>query len=259
MSFAVWRSTTHITLARSLRCDSGSAHGRPRQRRASRRTESIIGEIMLSAFAGQLTLWQTGRPRGLRGTAHVSARVSRPHASDVPSEAAMRRALALPAVLALALSFSIAGAAGPKPGSAAAPPKPGSTAAAPEKKDKKDPFKGLEFRNIGPAMTSGRVIDIAIHPNDHDIWYVAVGSGGLWKTTNAGTIWQPVFEKEASYSGWLGSMVTQTTEYEASFSNTGCQMVPAFVVFQRPPLPTPTITTSGTWRWGGWRCRSRDP
>ena len=53
----------------------------------------------------------------------------------------MRRALALPVVLALALSFSIAGAAGPKPG---------STAAAPEKKDKKDPFKGLEFRNIGP-------------------------------------------------------------------------------------------------------------
>ena len=103
----------------------------------------------------------------------------------------MRRALALPVVLALALSFSIAGAAGPKPG---------STAAAPEKKDKKDPFKGLEFRNIGPAMTSGRVIDIAIHPNDHDIWYVAVGSGGLWKTTNAGTTWQPVFEKEASYS-----------------------------------------------------------
>ena len=103
----------------------------------------------------------------------------------------MRRAVALPVVLALALSFSVAGAAESKPG---------STAAAPEKKDKKDPFKGLEFRNIGPAMTSGRVSDIAIHPNDHDIWYVAVGSGGLWKTTNAGTTWQPVFEKEASYS-----------------------------------------------------------
>jgi hypothetical protein len=58
----------------------------------------------------------------------------------------MRRALALPVVLALALSFSIAGAAQPKPGGKAAEPKPGSTVAAPEKKDKKDPFKGLEFR-----------------------------------------------------------------------------------------------------------------
>ena len=103
----------------------------------------------------------------------------------------MRRALALPVVLALALLYSIAGAAQPKPGGkTAALAKPGTTAAAtatPEKKDKKDPFKSLEFRNIGPAMTSGRVIDIAIHPNDRSTWYVAVGSGGVWKTTNAGT------------------------------------------------------------------------
>ncbi|WP_420601724.1 VPS10 domain-containing protein [Flagellimonas sp.] len=61
-------------------------------------------------------------------------------------------------------------------------------------------FKGLEFRSLGPALTSGRIADIAIHPNNESIWYVAVGSGGVWKTTNAGTTWKPIFDKQKSYS-----------------------------------------------------------
>ena len=61
-------------------------------------------------------------------------------------------------------------------------------------------FSGLKLRNIGPAMMSGRIADIAINPNDANEWYVAVGSGGVWKTTNAGTTWKPIFDGEKSYS-----------------------------------------------------------
>jgi photosystem II stability/assembly factor-like uncharacterized protein len=61
-------------------------------------------------------------------------------------------------------------------------------------------FEGLEFRGIGPALMSGRVADIAVHPTDRSTWYVAVGSGNLWKTTNAGTTWTPLFEDQGSYS-----------------------------------------------------------
>jgi photosystem II stability/assembly factor-like uncharacterized protein len=61
-------------------------------------------------------------------------------------------------------------------------------------------FKGLEFRSIGPALMSGRIADIAVHPADFSTWYVAVGSGGVWKTTNSGTTWEPTFDGEASYS-----------------------------------------------------------
>ncbi|TVZ59754.1 photosystem II stability/assembly factor-like uncharacterized protein [Flavobacteriaceae bacterium MAR_2010_105] len=61
-------------------------------------------------------------------------------------------------------------------------------------------FSGLKFRNIGPAFTSGRIADIAIHPTNENVWYVAVGSGGVWKTENSGTTWTPVFDKEKSYS-----------------------------------------------------------
>ena len=61
-------------------------------------------------------------------------------------------------------------------------------------------FNGLKFRNIGPAMTSGRIADIAIHPENENIWYVAVGSGGVWKTENSGTTWKPIFDSQKVYS-----------------------------------------------------------
>lgn len=61
-------------------------------------------------------------------------------------------------------------------------------------------FEGLAMRSIGPAFMSGRIADIAIHPDNRSHWYVGVGSGGVWKTVNAGTTWQPVFDSEGSYS-----------------------------------------------------------
>ena len=61
-------------------------------------------------------------------------------------------------------------------------------------------FNGLKFRSLGPAFTSGRIADIAIHPDNENIWYVAVGSGGVWKTENSGTTWSPVFDGQSSYS-----------------------------------------------------------
>ena len=61
-------------------------------------------------------------------------------------------------------------------------------------------FSGLRFRSIGPAVTSGRVIAFAVDPNDRTKYYVAVASGGVWKTVNAGTTWTPVFENEGAFS-----------------------------------------------------------
>ncbi len=59
---------------------------------------------------------------------------------------------------------------------------------------------GLALREVGPALMGGRIADIAVSPADPSTWFVAVGSGGLWKTTNAGTTWMPVFDDQSSYS-----------------------------------------------------------
>ncbi|HSL23129.1 MAG TPA: hypothetical protein VK886_16480 [Vicinamibacterales bacterium] len=74
--------------------------------------------------------------------------------------------------------------------------------------EKKDPlstatFNGLRFRGIGPAVASGRIADIAVDPRGKgtpSVYYVAVASGGLWKTITAGTVWTPIFDSQGSYS-----------------------------------------------------------
>ena len=58
----------------------------------------------------------------------------------------------------------------------------------------------LKFRMVGPALTSGRIADIAVHPVNHNVWYVAAASGGVWKTTNHGTTFTPIFDNYGSYS-----------------------------------------------------------
>lgn len=71
---------------------------------------------------------------------------------------------------------------------------------APKTTEQAIPLEGFRFRNIGPAFLSGRIADIVFHPDNENVWYVAVGSGGVWKTENAGTTWTPLFDQQSSYS-----------------------------------------------------------
>jgi hypothetical protein len=66
-------------------------------------------------------------------------------------------------------------------------------------------FAGLKLRAIGPAFTSGRVTGFAVHPDDPAYYFVAVASGGVWKTINNGASWTPVFDNQGSYS--IGTVV----------------------------------------------------
>ena len=65
---------------------------------------------------------------------------------------------------------------------------------------KKVSLDAFKFRNVGPAFLSGRIADIVTHPDNANVWYVAVGSGGVWKTENAGTTWSPIFDDQSTYS-----------------------------------------------------------
>ena len=59
---------------------------------------------------------------------------------------------------------------------------------------------GLKFRSIGPAFTSGRIADFAVNPYNHSEYYVAVACGHIWKTTNNGTTFKPIFDNQGAYS-----------------------------------------------------------
>ncbi len=80
-------------------------------------------------------------------------------------------------------------------------------------------FKGLEWRGIGPALMSGRIADIAIDPDKRSTWYIAVGSGGVWKTINRGTSWKPVFDGQGSYS--IGSVTIDPNRHNVIWVGTG--------------------------------------
>ncbi len=82
-----------------------------------------------------------------------------------------------------------------------------------------DTFKGLELRTIGPALMSGRIADLVLHPENRSIWYVAVGSGGVWKTDNAGTTWQPLFDEQGSYS--IGAITLDPQRPDTVWVGTG--------------------------------------
>src|SRR6478672_5932500 len=61
-------------------------------------------------------------------------------------------------------------------------------------------FSGIRFRSIGPALVSGRIVDLAVNPKNNSEYYVASANGGVWKTNNAGVTFTPLFDNEGSCS-----------------------------------------------------------
>ncbi|MGE3805420.1 MAG: glycosyl hydrolase [Gemmataceae bacterium] len=80
-------------------------------------------------------------------------------------------------------------------------------------------FQGLKLRAIGPALMSGRIADVAIDPIEPNTWYVAAGSGNLWKTVNAGTTFTPIFEDYPSYS--IGCVTVDPHNHHTVWVGTG--------------------------------------
>ncbi len=80
-------------------------------------------------------------------------------------------------------------------------------------------LKGLEWRSVGPALMAGRIADIAVNPRDRSQWYIGAGSGGVWKTDNRGTTWEPVFDSEGSYS--IGCVSIDPNDTETVWVGTG--------------------------------------
>jgi len=85
----------------------------------------------------------------------------------------------------------------------------------------------LPWRSIGPAVTSGRVVDFAVPEGPKsqvgerlgEFFYVASASGGVWKTTNGGTTWEPIFDHQASAS--IGDIAVAPSNPDIVWVGTG--------------------------------------
>ena len=80
-------------------------------------------------------------------------------------------------------------------------------------------FSRLEYRSIGPAIMGGRIADVEGVPGDANVVYVASASGGLWKTTNGGVTWKPIFERQGTIS--LGDIALAPSNPEVVWVGTG--------------------------------------
>ena len=80
-------------------------------------------------------------------------------------------------------------------------------------------FSRLEYRSIGPAIMGGRIADVEGVPGDPNVVYVASASGGLWKTTNGGVTWKPIFERQGTLS--LGDIALAPSNPDVVWVGTG--------------------------------------
>ncbi len=78
---------------------------------------------------------------------------------------------------------------------------------------------GFRWRNIGPATMSGRVTDIAGIPSPSRTFFVAAATGGIWKTTNAGTTFRPVFDDYGVIS--MGAIAIAPSDTNIVWAGTG--------------------------------------
>jgi photosystem II stability/assembly factor-like uncharacterized protein len=80
-------------------------------------------------------------------------------------------------------------------------------------------FEGLSWRSIGPANMGGRITDIEGVAGNPNLVYVATASGGLWKTTNGGTTWTPIFERQGTIS--IGNIAIDPNNPDVIWVGTG--------------------------------------
>ncbi len=84
-----------------------------------------------------------------------------------------------------------------------------------------DQLSQLVFRNIGPSVTGGRIHDVETLSDNPAIVFIASASGGIWKSSNKGTTWKPVFDNQAVST--FGDLAISPSNPDIIYAGTGEQ------------------------------------
>ena len=82
-------------------------------------------------------------------------------------------------------------------------------------------LQNLKFRQIGPAVTGGRIHDVEALPDDPSTLYIATASGGIWKSVNKGTTWKSIFDDQPTSS--FGDLAIAPSNSNVIWAGTGGQ------------------------------------
>lgn len=88
-----------------------------------------------------------------------------------------------------------------------------------EQMRKSSPFRRMEWKAIGPRKQGGRIEAVAVEPSRKGTFYVGAGSGNLWKTTNHGVSWTPIFERESTFA--IGDLAIAPSDPNVLWLGTG--------------------------------------
>src|ERR1700740_1319534 len=83
-------------------------------------------------------------------------------------------------------------------------------------------FSEMQWRMIGP-FRAGKVNAVAGVPGNPAVYYFAADGGGLWKTTDGGTVWKPIFDKEPVAS--IGAMALAPSNPKIIYVGTGLDTI----------------------------------
>ncbi|NUR34767.1 MAG: hypothetical protein HOQ30_12210, partial [Gemmatimonadaceae bacterium] len=80
---------------------------------------------------------------------------------------------------------------------------------------------GFPWRTLGPANFEGRVADVVGIPSPSQTFFVAAAAGGIWKTTNGGVTFRPVFDDQRTVS--MGALAIAPSDTQQVWAGTGEQ------------------------------------
>jgi len=152
------------------------------------------------------------RSNRVEARAHLSPRRRRrPRSASVGAPTTLR--VALRAVAGAALFAAGAALLAPSTVAAqAAAGAAGPTAPAPA-------FEGIPMRTIGPAVMSGRIVDLDVVESDASTFFAASATGGVWRTDDGGITWDPIFQNQGTHS--MGDIVVHQANPDILYVGTG--------------------------------------